>query len=102
MNGGVGSPRGGFWRDAEGAAGDGSRRLLDEHVSVRPAVDGDRRQRYQRFQNLLVNAVEYSGDAPPRIHVAAEHHGGELRVDTQPGEGTTFTFPLLAGGENDG
>ncbi|WP_343233783.1 ATP-binding protein [Natronococcus sp. A-GB7] len=99
------------------------------------------------FQNLLSNAVAYSGDEPPRIDVGAERrdgewvvwvgdegigidpedqerifeifqrlhgseeyegtglglaiceriverHGGEIRVDSELGEGTTFSFPL--------
>lgn len=37
-----------------------------------PTVDGDRRQLRQLFQNLLDNAIKYSGDEPPKIHVAAE------------------------------
>ncbi|SEW30099.1 ATP-binding protein [Natrinema salifodinae] len=39
-----------------------------------PTVAGDRGQLRQVFQNLLDNAIEYSGDEPPRIHVSAERH----------------------------
>ncbi len=127
-----------------------------------PAVEGDERQFRQVFQNLLANAIEYSGDAPPRVHVGAERrearsaaersgdaaetgdrwtvsvrdegvgidpddaervfgvferldvtenpdgsgiglalcerivegHGGEIRVNAEPGEGSTFTVEL--------
>jgi PAS domain S-box-containing protein len=37
-----------------------------------PVVDGDGRQLRQLFQNLLDNAIKYSGDEPPRVHVSAE------------------------------
>jgi len=39
-----------------------------------PVVEGDERQLRQLLQNLLENAIEYSGDEPPRIHVAAERN----------------------------
>ncbi|WP_440766569.1 sensor histidine kinase [Natronorubrum sp. DTA7] len=37
-----------------------------------PTVDGDENQLRQVFQNLLSNAIDYSGDEPPRIHVSAD------------------------------
>ncbi|MCP5153052.1 MAG: PAS domain S-box protein [Ectothiorhodospiraceae bacterium] len=37
-----------------------------------PRVVADRRQLQQLLQNLLVNAIRYRADAPPRIHVACE------------------------------
>ncbi|WP_336001138.1 PAS domain S-box protein [Halorientalis halophila] len=37
-----------------------------------PRVVGDVGQLRQVFQNLLANAIEYTDDGPPRIHVSAE------------------------------
>ena len=46
-----------------------------------PHVEGDESQLRQVFQNLLDNAIEYSGDEPPEIHVAAERDGDWWRID---------------------
>ncbi|TMT86618.1 PAS domain S-box protein [Haloterrigena sp. H1] len=45
-----------------------------------PTVVGDASQLRQVFQNLLDNAIEYSGDEPPRVHVAAERTGDEWTI----------------------
>ncbi|MGQ3412879.1 sensor histidine kinase [Natrinema sp. LN54] len=127
---------------------------IEEHdaeitVEELPRVKGDRGQLRQLFQNLLDNAIQYSGDEPPSVRVSAEddgsewvisvrdegigmdpeqtdrvfevfqrlhtqnehpgtgiglamckriveRHGGEIWIDSAPGEGTTFSLTLSA------
>ena len=45
-----------------------------------PTVYGDEEQLRHVFQNLLDNAIEYSGAAPPRVDVSAERRGDEWRI----------------------
>jgi signal transduction histidine kinase len=42
-----------------------------------PTVMVDPAQLRQVFQNLIGNALKFRGEAPPRIHIGAEHEGGE-------------------------
>ena len=139
---------------------DDMRVTIEEHdaeitVDPLPRVEGDAGQLRQLFQNLLENALEYSGDDPPRVHVAAdrngdectisvrdegigidpddqerifevfqrlhsreehpgsgiglalcqriaERHGSRIGVDSEPGEGSTFSVALSTAGDGNG
>ncbi|UTF54258.1 MEDS domain-containing protein [Natronosalvus rutilus] len=48
-----------------------------------PRVRGDATQLRQVFQNLLENAITYSGDEKPRIHASAERDGAEWVVSVR-------------------
>ncbi|MDL5362736.1 PAS domain S-box protein [Halalkalicoccus sp. NIPERK01] len=43
-------------------------------VEALPTVEGDAQQLGQLFQNLVSNAIAYSGDSRPEIHVSASEH----------------------------
>ena len=57
----------------------------DAEISTEPLprVKGDGDQLRQVFQNLFDNAIEYSGDAPPRIHVSAAADGDERIISVR-------------------
>ncbi|ADB60766.1 multi-sensor signal transduction histidine kinase [Haloterrigena turkmenica DSM 5511] len=58
-------------------------RDADLAVGDLPRVEGDASQLRQVFQNLLENAIEYSGDEPPRIRVSAERRGSTRAREPQ-------------------
>ncbi|WP_276256764.1 PAS domain S-box protein [Halomontanus rarus] len=76
-----------------------------------PQVYGDGSQLNQVFQNLLSNAIEYSGDEPPRVHVGAERDGDQwiisvsdegIGIDPADAERVFEVFQSLQGHEGAG
>ncbi|MFC7199922.1 PAS domain S-box protein [Halospeciosus flavus] len=55
----------------------------DVTVESLPKVAGDEEQLRQVFQNLVDNALEYSGDEPPTVHISADRHGDEWHVSVR-------------------
>ncbi|MCU4743351.1 ATP-binding protein [Natronoglomus mannanivorans] len=55
----------------------------DVEVGELPPVLGDENQLHQVFQNLLSNAIEYSGDEPPQVRISAERNGSMWEVSVQ-------------------
>ncbi|MFC6763915.1 PAS domain-containing sensor histidine kinase [Natrinema soli] len=57
----------------------------DAEISIEPLpeVRGDSHQLRQLFQNLLSNAIEYSGDEPPRMDVTAERSGRTWEISVR-------------------
>ena len=55
-------------------------RDADIAVNELPEVFGDEHQLRQVFQNLFHNAIQYSGDEPPRVQVSAERNGAFCTV----------------------
>jgi light-regulated signal transduction histidine kinase (bacteriophytochrome) len=59
--------------------------VLDDHdgelvIESLPTVSGDRSQLRQLFQNLLQNAIKYSGGEPPAVHIGTERSDDEWIV----------------------
>nr|WP_254524535.1 PAS domain S-box protein [Natrinema caseinilyticum] len=48
-----------------------------------PRIEGDASQVRQVFQNLLSNAITYSGDDPPVIDIAAEREGEAWKISVR-------------------
>jgi PAS domain S-box-containing protein len=48
-----------------------------------PRVMGDPSQLARVFQNLIGNALKFSGDKPPRVHIGVEQAEGEWRFRVQ-------------------
>jgi light-regulated signal transduction histidine kinase (bacteriophytochrome) len=58
-----------------------------------PTVMADDLQLAQVFQNLIGNAIKFRGEAPPRIHIAAERRAGEwLFSVADNGIGISFEY----------
>lgn len=64
-------------------------------VGELPTVNASRTLVHQLFQNLISNALKYSGDAPPRVEVFAEQHEGRWWITVRD-HGTGFDPALAA------
>ena len=73
-----------------------------------PTVRGDESQLRQVLQNLLENAIKYSGEEPPQVHVSADRAGDErviavadegVGIDPDHHEQVFQVFKQLHGGE---
>lgn len=52
-------------------------------INELPVVNGDISQLRQVFQNLFENAIEYSGDEPPCVHVTADRTGSDWTISVR-------------------
>lgn len=59
----------------------------DAEITVEPlpTIEADDQQLGQLFQNLVSNAITYSGDSPPNVRVSANECGGEWRFSVSDG-----------------
>jgi light-regulated signal transduction histidine kinase (bacteriophytochrome) len=48
-----------------------------------PDLIADQVQLGQLFQNLIGNAIKFRGQAPPRVHIAAEDHGADWQFSVR-------------------
>ena len=73
-----------------------------------PTVVGDPDQLRQLFQNLVGNAIEYAGEAPPAVHVGVERRGNEWLFTVEdegvgiPDDRTDRIFDLFMSDEETG
>jgi len=69
------------------AVGNLATAIAESHAAVTndrlPIVVGDRAQLAQLFQNLVGNAVKFRGEAPPQVHVSAQHNGAGWRFSVR-------------------
>jgi len=55
----------------------------DVTIEELPRVVGDEHQLRQVFQNLLSNAIEYSGNEPPRVNISATQNSSMWEISVQ-------------------
>ncbi|SEV99976.1 MEDS domain-containing protein [Natrinema salifodinae] len=55
-------------------------RDADVEAGALPRVTGDPNQLHRLFRSLISNALEYSGDEPPRVELSAERDGADWIV----------------------
>jgi signal transduction histidine kinase len=75
--------------------------VADRGIGVEKAEQGKIFEKFYRAEDSLVHTTRGSGLGLPLVRHIAEAHGGEVRVDSCPGKGSTFTLWLPVRREED-
>jgi signal transduction histidine kinase len=92
------SPPGGAVR-VEVEAGDGvAIRVRDRGYGIPPAEREQILRKFARGSSATALGVKGTGIGLAMVTHIVDAHGGRLRIDSEPGQGSTFTIELPRGG----